>query len=39
LGLEPCNYIRGFMLSKYTKRLMKFLDYAKSIFLKLLLQN
>ena len=29
VGLEPCNYIRGFILLEYTKRFNEFLDVLK----------
>jgi hypothetical protein len=34
VGLEPCNYIRGFILLEYTKRFNEFLDVLKR-FLKI----
>ncbi|HYJ00977.1 MAG TPA: hypothetical protein VEW92_02070 [Nitrososphaeraceae archaeon] len=35
MRLEPCNYIRGFILLEYTKRFNEFLDVLKR-FLKII---
>ena len=33
LELEPCNYIRGFILLEYTKRFNEFLNCVLPLFL------
>jgi hypothetical protein len=36
VGLEPCNYIRGFILLKYTKRLNGIFRLCQEHFLKII---